>query len=66
MKSKSWSGTRTFGPDFHPFSDTDISPPPRYVKLHYTKNGYLTVHGLEFLRYKKAKTIKANGLHSHS
>lgn len=30
-----WNGalSRSMGPDFHPFSDTDLSPPPRSVTV---------------------------------
>lgn len=36
-----WNGalSRSMGPDFHPFSDTDLSPPPRSVSF---KAPYIT------------------------
>ena len=33
--SNDWDGvmSRSMGPEFHPFSDTDLSPPPRYTHI---------------------------------
>lgn len=46
-----WNGalSRSMGPDFHPFSDTDLSPPPRSVALE----AYFKIVSFEFAHPRK-------------